>query len=463
MIQTLEDFSKKHNRLILGLFFVIIFLIYFLIEFISVMIINSLSFDTMFGSDSPRVLWDWTNKYFDHHRTSTHPLYVLLVFPIIKVFNIICFNENISVILFLSIISTLNVFLVYLIIKKILKGKSFIITFLFSIFYAISFSQLENALLIESFTLSAFTLLLFWCWFIYNKSKNFKWYDYVVLSLLGTLCFAILTTNYIHFLIGLSFIFIFKKQESFKGFMLNALKLLIVVLGSLGVSYILIRIQKALFPSCVDSMKYVIDTLYGFFTKTNTTQDNYFLRLSVSSQSFYNIFISYFGLAFFGGRFENKWQINALPSVLTWIFAVAIIIVFVFMVIISLKNKRFIVLPFLLSFIFECIIHIFYGNGELMLYLPEAIFLLIICTAIGFSTMREKYQNYFIYGLFGTILLEFINNFVVICVLFSIMSKVFSDTAMLFSLKDLIFFINILLVINMAIIIKNRLREGKND
>lgn len=159
--------QPKKKKIITGICFGSLFLFYLLISFLYVYCLDSIHWDYLLGNDSPRVLADWTDFYANHYRTKVHPLYVFLIYPIIWILTFIGLDSVMAVITLTAFVATINTYLVYKIITKLLPNK-YILSILITVFFGLSFTVLENLMIIESFTFSLFTILAFWTYFTYH-------------------------------------------------------------------------------------------------------------------------------------------------------------------------------------------------------------------------------------------------------------------------------------------------------
>jgi len=387
------QFNDKDKRVLLVTCLSILFVVYVIFSLVYVYYINSVSWEFLFGCDSPRVLEDWTMLYANHYRTKVHPLYVLFVFPFASVLMFLGLTSTMSVILLTALIATLNVYFLYKILDKLLCKKP-ILAIIITIFYALSFTVLENLMIIESFTFSLFTILVFWYYFIYYF-KDFKLNikNAVILTLLGVLCFSMLLTNYFHYLLGLLFLVVFNKKKKFKELAIDFLKYIGIIFLSMLLSVILILVQKFIFASSENAITYIINIFLDMFRDTKHSEEFSYINFSINGTSFLNILIYFFGIAFAGGSVENGRILTMKPNVLTIVMIVIMLLLTVFSLYKIIRNKKFIALPIIIIYGFEMVLHLFYGNNELMLYINQSSFLLLIIIAFGLSDIDIKHNK----------------------------------------------------------------------
>jgi len=387
------EFTDKDKKILTFVSFSFLFILYTLVSVLFVYYINSLSHDFMFNCDSPRVLLDFTDMYADHYRTKVHPLYVLFVYPLTSILMFLGLNNIMAVIIIMTLISTINAYLVYKIATKFLKNNQ-ILAILITIFYALSFTVLENLMIVESFIFSLFTILLFWCFFIYNFNKlklNFK--NIVILILLGTLCFSMLLTNFAHFLLGLFFLIVINKKKKFKEYVYDCFKYAGIVIASIAISSILIEIQSFLFPRTQSAIEYIKTMILDMFRENKQAEEFSYINFSINGTSFLNILIYFFGIAFTGGIIKKEWFLFVVPNAITTIMIIIMFILAIYSLFNIIRYKKYIALPIILIYGFEMVLHLFYGNNELMLYINQSSFLLLTIIAIGLSCVDKKYNK----------------------------------------------------------------------
>lgn len=406
--------EQKRKKIITGICFSSLFLIYLLIGIIYLYCLDSVVLNFMFGSDTPRVLGDYTDFSANHYRTKVHPLYVLLIYPFAFILMFLGMDAIMSVIVLNALISTLNTYLVYKILIKLLPNK-FSLSVLLTAFYAVTFTVLENLMVIESFVFSLCSILIFWCFFIYhfnNLKLNLR--TIVILTLLGVSCFSILITNYIHFVVGLFFLIVFNNfKKSFKQYILDFAKYIGFIVGSLFIAYLLVILQKVIFPNTKNAFEYIINMMLGLFQKSTPKVEEFkYIDNHINGSKFLNILIFFFGIAFSGGKIHYLKKLTVTPTWITITTIVFMITLLCFCLYHIIKNKKYIAFPIILIYCLEVVLHLFYGNNELVLYINQSSFLLFLIIALGLSNLEKKHNRLVFIITILSILLCFIQTIV---------------------------------------------------
>lgn len=371
---------------------------------------NSSQKDVFFGSDSWRVLQDWTKFDFNHYRTKVHPLYVLLIFPFTIILKYLFNSGEVACALFTAVMSVLNVFLMDRLLQKITKptAKINFLRALFVLLYATLFVVFINAIIIESFLTGVVTLLLFWNYFVSIKNKELTTKNYVMLVVLGVLCFAIVATNIVHFAIGLLFLLVFNRKKSFKQFALDVGKFVALMLIVVGVAALLGFFQSAIFKTTNNGVGYSFRMIFSLFTKSSNVEDVNYIE-PYSFQNLVRSFTATFSNSFIGAGLVSS-QTQIYFNNLTIINYAQMLIVFallIYCLILLIKNKKFVfALPFICTFAFEFVFHLFYGNREIMLYELQIIYLLIVILFVGLSSDKKRGIYFSLVGLISIIILD---------------------------------------------------------
>lgn len=350
--------------------------------------------DLVFNSDSPRVFYDWTDVEADHYRTKTHPLYILFVYPFVKLFGAIFSSDLIGVSIFLATISVLNVLLISSILKKLKKIeglKQNLFFLLFLAFYIVSFMTIESLMVVESFVVGTFTLLVFWLFYASKYGKELNIFDYVLLALLGVLCFSICTTNILQFVIGIAFLIVFNKKKSGAEFWRDFGIFVLILLSTFVMCYWLIKLQMKWFPSSKSAISYVIDCVLDIFKGTNQTEELTYIS-GFSLSSILTVFVYSFGFAFTGiNPYFDGCEIRLNINAISYILATVMFLIFVYACVMIVKNKKtHQALPIFLAFCCEVLLHLFYGITSPYLYLIGYVPLMLILIYMGLSQENNQ-------------------------------------------------------------------------
>ena len=162
------------------------------------------------GIDEPRVLNDMFNVTGDrinHYRTKVHPLFLLLVQPLLYIIKGFVHDLGVTVAIGQSIAGITIIFCVYHILKYL--KVDYLTVMLLTTILSISFSQIMFVSNPESFIWGGMTTALCWLFVISQIDYPDKVFSSRLLALfifVGVLCFGVTITNYIHFIFALVFI-----------------------------------------------------------------------------------------------------------------------------------------------------------------------------------------------------------------------------------------------------------------
>ena len=403
MVQQLTNFleNKRNQKILKVVFYSLIAVLYFAISLTFIYKLGTYQkMNVLFGTDSARVFYDWTSASANHYRTKVHPLYVIFVYPIICIFRLIVKNPAVAVAIFTAITAVLTIFVLDKILTKLSKNSLILSVLKVAsiVFFALSFTMFENVIVVESFLISALSVLVVWYVFLRlnEKRKNgekFTALNYVCLALSGILSFSFLITNYFYFVLMTALLFVFHKHENKKQFFINFAKFAIVNVVALGLSYILCLIQAGIFKSSYNSFNYMFTIIKDVISGTKYSEEMSYVSSTsdIGFKSLINLVAASFIFSFFGykANLTTMFEFNQ-KGVLNYIFFAVFAALFIYSVILIVKNKKILeALPFALSLLFEYLLHTFYGNAELMLYSIQMALPIVIIIYIGISS-EEK-------------------------------------------------------------------------
>lgn len=334
----------KDKRYLKPILYFLLFVFYFTLACVFIGKYNSSINNVFFGADTERVLNDFINYSANHYRTKVHPLYILLLFPIIcpiYYLSMITFSNGlVGVALVIAVISTLNCYLLEKILSKI-NVKNKITKILIVLLFAFSFASINNSMIIETYLFGTTTLLLFWLVFLHFKDKDLKLKHYLILLLLGILTTSMTITNIFHFLIGAMFLIVFNKKKSSKEYFIDIAKYIGLIVTTIISVFILCEIQRLIFPTSENAITYLFKTIFGVFDSSNTTEEIQYVSFGLIN--FLNLFIFNFGYGFFGFKVTTTSEgfLNFEFSPLILIYSILFFALFVFAIVLLIKNKKF--------------------------------------------------------------------------------------------------------------------------
>ena len=372
IINHIKNFIIKNRKLIV--LFLIFFLTYFTLGTILSYYLNTANYwSVLFDMDTPRVLGDLALFDYNHYRVSVHPLYVILFQPIILLLNIFTSDSIISIILIQSLLGASSVVISYLILSKITSSHK--VSLISSIIFGLSFGQIMFTASIETYIFAQFLLLLMWLFAFYRIDKKFKYWDYILIVLLGIGSISVTVTNFIQFIMMLFFVVTLNKKIN-----KPIITSIIIIISTISLSVFLAEVQNIIWP-----------TAPNFFTKgiidfiNNTSEETLYINFNITSKNIINILNTCFAysLNIPNYIFPDGAYLIFKDSTFITIFSIICSIIVLFLNIIFIIKNKFninkdkIYYALTLSLIFNIILHLFYGNSISYLYTCHFNFLLM--------------------------------------------------------------------------------------
>ena len=142
---------------------------------------------------------------YNHYRTLVHPLFVLLIQTPTQILNFIISDSILCALFIQSFFSAISVCLLNYILSKLKIEKK--IRIIFTIIFAVSFTQVLFNMTIETYMFATTFLLLMFAFVLNKIDSELHNFDLIILVILGILSLGITITNYLQFIIA-SFILI---------------------------------------------------------------------------------------------------------------------------------------------------------------------------------------------------------------------------------------------------------------
>ena len=436
MLKKIIDFIKKINNkfknndsvrtaFIFGLVF---FLFYFILG--SIFTYNSLStnkFNLFFGADTPRVIVDLTKVSANHYRTLVHPLFIILFQPIVQLLNLIIKNELLSSVLFQSMISGFSIVFLYLILDKFKLEKK--LKYLFLLIFGFSFSNIVFNSTIETFPIAQLFLIILFYYALCKKNTKITNWDIALIVVLGVVNLGITITNYFVYLLVIIYLIGFNSRikKSKKIFLL-----FIIVLLSVTLSVTLSELQAAFFPSSQLFFKdNLSNILIGQSEELNYIQGLSFLSITnqINSVLVHGFYAPKIDLVF---DVENLILSFGDMYLFQKIFSLLTLFLILFMVVLFIENnykkmsKHKYLILLTITFMFNFVLHIFYGNNESFLYTLHSQFMLILMIAYIIQDFVSKKNS------------TTIKNFITVFLILYLIVELIFNTIGIFKMYELI-------------------------
>lgn len=341
------------------------------------------SYNLLFDSDTGRVIRDATIIVADHSRLNVHPLYTLLIQPIVLLLSGITLNKMISLVILSSLVTSFTVLFIYKILSLYTKNNN--IKALISLSYLLTTSNIIFTSGIEVYNVATlFLVILFYFVLKRLNDKNINKYTYFILIILGTLSSAFTITNYFIFLIIMGVLFIFKK--------INLKKIIIIVISSLVLLTGLNITQKLIWhntPLFFNSGLLSESTRYDnknitLFTKINNVLEKDFSNSILSNKPIVKVTA---GTEYNGANFVFNFTDTSIIKLIFMVFIYSLIII---LVIRNFKKNKFLNITLLLSLLFNFLLHTVYGNDSTFLYSLHFTYLIYLITGINLIEEKNK-------------------------------------------------------------------------
>ncbi len=327
-----------------------------------------------FGSDNARIFTDFSSILDDHYRVKVHPLYIILVQPLILMLNAVTQNSTISLIIFSSFVSSLSVYFIYKI--ATLFDISSKIKALVSAMFGFTFAYFIFTSGVEVYNVAALFLIILFYYFIKIMQKeSAEKKDKTILILLGITTIGFTITNYIIFLI-ISLMLLISRKLKFKNiFLINVL----VIISAVILSFV----QNIAWNN----------TSLIYDLNSNYTEEQNYMDFNINFDKFKNVVKNSYINSFVSSNIElNKNTPDGAVMSFGKTSTLSIILAFTFYLIIliylikNFKKNKCINIALILALIFNTTLHMIYGENS-FLYSCHFMYLIFI---LFFVNYKEK-------------------------------------------------------------------------
>jgi len=394
-------YLNKQRALYLVLIFIVFFALY---AYCGIKLGETKAFEginLLFELDCPLVIDDMTAPQANHYRTNVHPLYVIFFNPFGSFLKNIVQSKILAATLINSFTGALGVFLTS--IFFLFFTKNYFNSLLFGCLFGLSASQFFFGVIPETFSANTVSLILTYLLFFLCLLRKKVYFLAWILA--GVFTFGMLITNFIQTLI-LFVIVIFKIYKK-KNTGLSKTFTIFVYLALVGwICTVLAIIQKILYPTS------------GLFFMAASIKDEFkFLKfdvfekpLLIISQVFRYFFWSNFiapmpktkiigsGIVkCVAGGVGDYGYLGWLASFVGSVFLVAGIREFLK----RLKEKEIFYAGIFLCILFNFLLHIFYGIGDIyntstFIYTANFTFLIFILYVSGYICTKKLLARVFL-------------------------------------------------------------------
>lgn len=370
--------KRKQTKVALFLFAFFFFLYTFLGIFLSYHFDFSENYDLLFNADTRRIIDDMSKIFGNHYRIKVHPLYVIIVQPIILLLTGLTADKILSCIIFSALISSLSVTTLYKIATMFIKNNK--ISVFISLFFGVTFTNFIFAAGLEVYNVAGLFLLLLWYQTIkmFQKEKIEK-VDYFYYILLGVTSIGITVTNFVVFLITSFFLFIGKKIKLKKMIIIQLMVIIVSLLGSSMQNYVW----------------HNTPTIHGDY-KQNYEEEKSYIHLGIKKEKVKNVFEGAYinsivssELKFIdlknGGKmiYFKKIGIESLIAILFYILIL-------YYLIRNFKKNKLMNIGLICTLLFNSIIHLFYGNTTPFLYACHFVYVFFLLFIINYKPINKE-------------------------------------------------------------------------
>lgn len=419
------------------------------------------NYNLLFDSDTARVISDATEIISTHNRLNVHPLYMILIQPIALLLQGITINKMLSLIIISSIATSTTIVFIYKILSIYTNNNTLKIGI--SLSYLLSFSNIIFTSQIEIYNIAVLFLVIMWYYFITKmEKKNNSIYVYFIMTILGVLSAAFTITNYLIFLIIMGMMFLFKKIDFKKLFLIVTFSFIIL----LGLNFV----QKVIWhnpPTIIQSSTLHEGGRYrnnniSLITKINNVVKNDFSNSIIANKTVIKVVA---GTEFNGANYVLNFS---KTNIIKIVFMICFYTMMIIVLIRNYKKNLFINNSLLLALAFNFILHILYGNECSFLYSLHFIYLIYLLYGINISKEDNKTITKISYALLSILLItQVIINSICFKGVLKNIGKVLNKTYFITNygpVKTILFeLLAIIIIIILLIIIKKLIDILRND
>ena len=350
--------------------------------------------DLLFESDTRRVYFDFTSITYNHDRIIVHPLFLFFQ-PFIFLIRRISQNNILAILLFQIFVSFLCIKYLYQTLCILNKNNQ--INSILIIIFGFSFSSLIFLSTIETYALSALSLILIW----FNIIKDIKFknkiniYKYVGLGILTT---GILITNYFMFTIGTIILLLSKK--------INIKKMIIIHIVTIISIIILSYIQQFIWmntPNIPDNLMNTINTETKEYVNFDIKIDNI---QNLGNDVYLSGFIAN-DINVTTNQYNSRVMTFSRQFKIRNLFLIGFYICLIYLIIKNFKKQKLLNFCLLLCLITMSILHLIYGNVATFLYSQHFLYLIILLYGLNYQEEYPKIKLFLKAFWFIEILINF--------------------------------------------------------
>ena len=376
----MNKMRKEKNGLII---LIGVFLLYFVLGML-LSYYNEVDNSMYFGSDNSRAyvdLVDVKDMKLEHHRITVHPLMLILLQPITSLLSGVFHDARMGLIVLQAMLGAGCVWATYKILQKICNDKIF--HCLLTLLYTFSFSNIIFSAVPETFIFAGFIITTFWLYIFEesNNKKNLEPADYIILFFFGIFNFGITITNYISYFIGLVYL-LYKRYSFNRQFLFETIG---INISNLNLIVILATLQQKIW---VNSPTFIEGICDAVFVKTQFEEYHY-MDFHIGIEKLGEYLVQFFCLPILSADVAQV-QVNEVYTPILFQqyssfqkIALCLLYVSLFVSILMFlkqkkKRKNSDLWCVLAVWLFNFVLHYFYGYNEAFMYSPHFLFFLFV-------------------------------------------------------------------------------------
>ena len=385
------------------------------------------NYNLLFESDTARVIQDATMIKAFHYRADVHPLFIIIVQPMVYLLSGLVMNKTLAIILLSVIVSSLTTVFFFKILNLIKPNKK--VNIILSLIYLFSFSNIIFTVGIETYNFAALFLMITWYYFI-KKEKLEETYEKEslgILILLAIMNFSFTMTNIIVYLIVIFLLWITKKIPWKKILKIGCISIGMILIGSL--------IQKVVWQTT--------PAIWDF----RPSNENTFAEYKITKESIKNVITNDYYHSLIGNPIELNIQygfvyddynyyIQFQPmTVINFLIMTAFYILLFILVFRNFKKQKIINTGLLLTLLFNTSLHMIYGNENTFLYSLHFVYVILLLWGINFHAEEKRnFKKHLVRFLMVFLFLEVVRNNHMMIQITQIMEKVLTPNIFVYNL-----------------------------
>lgn len=346
------------------------------------------NYNLLFDSDTSRVINDATEYLANHDRVNVHPLFVLLIQPLVYLLSGLVMNKTLSIIIISSLVTSISTLYIYKILNLFNKDNK--INIILSMVYLFSFSNIIFTSGIETYNFAALFLILLWYYYLKKqKETTIDKYSLTILIILGLMNLSFTITNFVVYLIVLFILWISKKINLKQAIVVTIIPLILLV----GLNIF----QKVVWHNTPLIYKTSVIQEKNDYSSTVINKDTF---KNVLVNDYYNSLISNdielkidYGINYTGLNYRLDF---IDPSIINFILITIFYILLILLLVRNFTSNIYENICLILILGFNTCLHLIYGNTGAFLYSMHFLYGIILLFGINFHNDKKKQFKKFI-------------------------------------------------------------------